>query len=128
VKDTMNRVHKLTPPAASRNRSPVSRVAGPPPTLGPRLRAIRQREGIGLRELARRLDLSPSAISQIETGKTSGTLRVVVGFDDFHLGPGDSVTDPSTTPHRLSNEGEQPVQAICVVRGRRGTQVGPDAS
>ena len=39
------------------------------PTLGPRLRAIRLRQAIGLRELARRLDLSPSSISQIETGK-----------------------------------------------------------
>src|SRR5437763_10263236 len=37
--------------------------------LGPRLRAIRLRQAIGLRELARRLDLSPSSISQIETGK-----------------------------------------------------------
>src|SRR5438309_10502824 len=37
--------------------------------LGPRLRAIRLRQGVGLRELARRLDLSPSSISQIETGK-----------------------------------------------------------
>ena len=37
--------------------------------LGPRLRAIRLAPGLGLRELARRLDLSPSAISQIETGK-----------------------------------------------------------
>jgi transcriptional regulator with XRE-family HTH domain len=227
----MNPVDKLTPSAPSRNQSHVSKIAGPPSTLGPRLRAIRQRQGIGLRELARHLDLSPSAISQIETGKMqpsvrtlyalaaefgvtvdellfeeapaadgasrmqerpalatavpglavqrsaerpaialnsgvtwerlmlwsdedvefieaiyepggasapedafvrhdghefgyvlSGTLRVVVGFDDFELGPGDSITFPSTTPHRLSNEGEEPVQAIWVVRGRRGTQ------
>ncbi len=200
--------------------------------LGPRLRAIRLRRGISLRELARRLDLSPSAISQIETGKMqpsvrtlyafvsefrvtvdevlfdqsapaadsasrsvsessaaaagpglavqravgrpaitlnsgvtwerlmfwadedvefieatyepggasspddalarhnghefgyilSGTLRVVVGFDDFTLGPGDSITFPSSTPHRLSNDGSETVRAIWVVRGRRGAQ------
>lgn len=200
--------------------------------LGPRLRAIRLRRGISLRELARRLDLSPSAISQIETGKMqpsvrtlyafvsefgvtvdevlfdpsapaadsasrsvsessaaaagpglavqravgrpaitlnsgvtwerlmfwadedvefieatyepggasspddalarhnghefgyilSGTLRVVVGFDDFTLGPGDSISFPSSTPHRLSNEGSETVRAIWVVRGRRGAQ------
>ena len=198
--------------------------------LGPRLRAIRLRRGISLRELARRLDLSPSAISQIETGKMqpsvrtlyafvsefgvtvdevlfdpsapaaesasrsvsessaaaagpglavqravgrpaitlnsgvtwerlmfwadedvefieatyepggasspddalarhnghefgyilSGTLRVVVGFDDFTLGPGDSISFPSSTPHRLSNDGGETVRAIWVVRGRRG--------
>ena len=197
--------------------------------LGPRLRAIRLAKGVGLRELARRLELSPSAISQIETGKMqpsvrtlyafasefgvtvdevlfdqartpgdgstaadaesapaqtgpgvavqradgrpaitlnsgvmwerlmfwadedvefieatyepggasspedafvrhnghefghilSGTLRVVVGFDEFLLGPGDSVTFPSSTPHRLSNDGEETVRAIWVVRGRR---------
>ena len=37
----------------------------------------------------------------------SGTLRVVVGFDEFVLGPGDSITFPSSTPHRLSNEGDR---------------------
>jgi transcriptional regulator with XRE-family HTH domain len=205
--------------------------------LGPRLRAIRLRRGISLRELARRLDLSPSAISQIETGKMqpsvrtlyafvsefgvtvdevlfdpsapaadsgsrsvsessaaagpglavqravgrpaitlnsgvtwerlmfwadedvefieatyepggasspddalarhnghefgyvlSGTLRVVVGFDDFTLGPGDSISFPSSTPHRLSNEGSETVRAIWVVRGRRGAPSPPGTS
>jgi transcriptional regulator with XRE-family HTH domain len=198
-----------------------------PSDLGPRLRAIRVARGVGLRELARRLDLSPSSISQIETGKIrpsvrtlyalasefgvtvdevlfdeppaqsgagaapvvepglaiqraddrpaiqlnsgvvwerlmfwadedvefleavyepggasspdgslvrhnghefghvlSGTLRVVVGFDAYVLGPGDSITFPSSTPHRLSNEGPETVRAIWVVRGRRGTDTG----
>jgi len=208
-------------------------VPDDPSELGPRLRAIRLREGVGLRELARRLDLSPSSISQIETGKTqpsvrtlyawasefgvtvdevlfgdsgpardggaavapapgfprpvaepaltvqraaerpaialnsgvlwerlmfwadedveflearyepggasspddsfvrhsghefgfilSGTLRVVVGFDEFVLNPGDSISFPSSTPHRLSNDGAETVRAVWVVRGRRGT-------
>jgi transcriptional regulator with XRE-family HTH domain len=199
-----------------------------PSELGTRLRAVRLRKGIGLRELARKLELSPSLISQIETGKIrpsvrtlyalasefgvttdellfehmqpadatspagpdspsaaepglavqraderaaitlqsgvtwerlgfwadedvefieatyepggasspddtfvrhsghefgfvlSGTLRVVVGFDEFVLEPGDSITFPSSTPHRLSNEGSETVRAIWVVRGRRG--------
>lgn len=198
-----------------------------PSDLGPRLRAIRVARGIGLRELARRLDLSPSSISQIETGKIrpsvrtlyalasefgvtvdevlfdqppapdlssparalvepglavqraderpaiqlnsgvrwerlmfwgdedvefleatyepggasspddslvrhnghefghvlSGTLRVVVGFDEYTLGPGDSITFPSSTPHRLSNDGPETVRAIWVVRGRRGVDI-----
>jgi transcriptional regulator with XRE-family HTH domain len=198
-----------------------------PSELGSRIRAVRTRKGIGLRELARKLELSPSLISQIETGKIrpsvrtlyalasefgvttdellfeqpqaspetpdagssaavaepglavqraaeraainlqsgvtwerlgfwadedvefieatyepggasspddtfvrhsghefgfvlSGTLRVVVGFDEFVLEPGDSITFPSSTPHRLSNEGTETVRAIWVVRGRRG--------
>jgi transcriptional regulator with XRE-family HTH domain len=202
--------------------------------LGSRLRAIRLARGIGVRELARRLDLSPSAISQIENGKVNpsvrtlyafasefavtvdemlfdqaqpsrgsaaepdasltttgpglsvqrvggrpaitlnsgvewerlmfwddedvefieatyapggasspddklvrhdghefgyiltGTLRVVVGFDDFVLGSGDSISFPSTTPHRLSNEGDETVRAVWVVRGRRGVSAGND--
>jgi transcriptional regulator with XRE-family HTH domain len=208
----------------------------PPSVLGPRLRAIRLRRGLSLRELARRLELSPSSISQIETGKMqpsvrtlyafvsefgvtvdevlfdqeqpngasasasepspavagpglavqraegrpkialnsgvtwerlmfwadedvefieatyppggssgpdhelgrhsghefgfilSGTLRVVVGFDEFELGPGDSITFPSPTPHRLSNEGSESVRAVWVVRGRRGAHPGHEGS
>jgi transcriptional regulator with XRE-family HTH domain len=38
--------------------------------VGARLRAHRERSGVGLRELARRLGVSPSAISQIETGRS----------------------------------------------------------
>jgi|SRR5438105_4445201 len=210
-------------------RLPVENPADAPAALGPRLRAIRLARGIGLRELARRLELSPSSISQIETGKMQpsvrtlyafaeelgvtvdevlfasgpvapsapppgaepaappspgpglavqravdrpaitlnsgvtwerlmfwadedvefieatyepggasgppdgfvrhnghefgcvleGTLRVVVGFDEFVLGPGDVITFPSSTPHRLSNDGTDTVRAIWVVRGRR---------
>lgn len=38
--------------------------------LGPRLRAEREARTISLRELARRLHISPSALSQIETGSS----------------------------------------------------------
>jgi len=214
-----------------KEKNPAGSMPDAPSDLGPRLREIRLRQNIGLRELARRLDLSPSSISQIETGKIrpsvrtlyslasafgvtvdevlfsepaaprdsgapvapgfprpvaepaltvqrlaerpvialnsgvvwerlmfwadedvefleatyepggasspddafvrhnghefgliqSGTLRVVVGFDEFILNPGDSISFPSSTPHRLSNEGTETVKAIWVVRGRRGT-------
>jgi transcriptional regulator with XRE-family HTH domain/quercetin dioxygenase-like cupin family protein len=203
--------------------------------LGARLRSMRQARGLGVRELARRLDVSPSAISQIETGKIqpsvrtlyalaaefgvsmnealfdeaparpdstasgeagpaaaasdpglavqradgrraismssgvrwerlmvwtdddvefmeatyepggasspndafvrhsghefglvlSGTLRVTVGFDEFLLAPGDSITFPSSTPHRLANDGDETVRAVWVVRGRRGETSAP---
>src|SRR3954468_22632183 len=58
-----------------RNPQPSGAVA--PSDLGPRLRAIRLRHGIGLRELARRLELSPSSISQIETGKIRPSVRTL---------------------------------------------------
>jgi transcriptional regulator with XRE-family HTH domain len=215
----------------------TANVADAPSDLGPRLRAIRLRQGIGVRELARRLDLAPSSISQIETGKMrpsvrtlyalasefgvtvdevlfnepppqrdggspsvgasrglpepgltvqraaerpaialnsgvrwerlmfwgdedvefleatyepggasspdrsfvrhnghefgfvlSGSLRVVVGFDEFVLEPGDSITFPSSTPHRLSNDGTETVRAVWVVRGRRGVEAAQESS
>jgi len=184
-----------------------------------RLRAERERRGISLRELARRLDISPSAISQIETGRArpsvatlwaivtelgmslddlfaqeaaaagvpapastslpvvgeaarealqlatgvrwermtadadpdvdfiwvvyeaggssspddsmirhagreyglvlSGRLEVTVGFETTVLGPGDSISFDSTTPHRLRNAGDEPVTGVWVVVGRR---------
>jgi transcriptional regulator with XRE-family HTH domain len=179
-----------------------------------RLRAERERRGIALRELARRLDMSASAISQIETGRArpsvatlwaivtelgmslddlfapatdaprartlpvvtaearealqlatgvrwermtadadpdvdfiwvryevggssspddgfirhagreyglvlSGRLEVTVGFESSVLGPGDSISFDSTTPHRLRNAGDEPVTGVWVVVGRR---------
>jgi len=203
-----------------------------PSDLGPRLRATRIAHGVGLRELARRLDLSPSSISQIETGKIrpsvktlyalasafgvtvdeilfdepsvqgqggsaptvvepgltvqraadrpaiqlnsgvrwerlmfwgdedvefleaiyepggesspadalvrhnghefghvlSGTLRIIVGFDEYVLEPGDTITFPSSTPHRLVNDGPETVRAIWVVRGRRGADAVHEAT
>jgi transcriptional regulator with XRE-family HTH domain len=45
--------------------------------LGPRLRAIRVARGLGLREVARRVELSASSISQIETGKSRPSVRTL---------------------------------------------------
>jgi transcriptional regulator with XRE-family HTH domain len=50
----------------------------------------------------------------------SGTLSVTVGFDDHVLGPGDSITFQSTTPHRLRNDGPVEVRAIWITLGRYG--------
>ena len=200
-------------------------LAGAPALdLGRRLRAERLGQGIGLREMARRLGISASALSQIETGKAqpsvsklfdivnllnisvdgllagadgrppggpraattrghegffslqrsgehetlelesgvrwcrltagsfpgveylrvtyepgacssgegsfmrhagqefgyllSGRLLVEVGFDRYELGPGDSISFPATTPHRLSNDGPSPAQAVWCILGR----------
>jgi transcriptional regulator with XRE-family HTH domain len=49
----------------------------------------------------------------------SGRLRVTVGFEDYELGPGDSVSFDSTVPHRLHNEGDETVEAVWVVLGRQ---------
>lgn len=190
--------------------------------VGVQLRARREEQQLSLRELARRLEISPSALSQIETGKSrpsvgtlyaivselrmsldelfggvapapvevarapsarkdelqahdsraklqlesgvrwerltatpdpeadflwvvyepggsssqgdgfirhsgreyglvlSGTLEVTVGFDTYEVGPGDSISFDSTTPHRLRNNGTEPVEGVWLVVGRGG--------
>ena len=57
----------------------------------------------------------------------SGTLAIEIGFDEFVLGPGDSIVFDSTRPHRLYNKGDVPVHAIWFVVGRDNDQrTGPD--
>lgn len=48
----------------------------------------------------------------------SGKLSVKIGFQEYDLAPGDSIAFDSTTPHRLFNRGDEPVQAIWFVVGR----------
>jgi transcriptional regulator with XRE-family HTH domain len=51
----------------------------------------------------------------------SGRLHVDVGFDAYVLGPGDSISFPGTTPHRLGNPGEVAARAIWCVLGRHAS-------
>ena len=56
--------------------------------VGQRLRSERERHGLSLRELARRLEISPSALSQIETGRSRpsvGTLYTIVSELEMSL-------------------------------------------
>ena len=57
----------------------------------------------------------------------SGRLEVTVGFETRVLGPGDSISFDSTTPHRLRNAGAEPVTGVWVVVGRR-SDPRPEAS
>jgi transcriptional regulator with XRE-family HTH domain len=47
----------------------------------------------------------------------SGTLTVQLGEELHILGPGDAITYDTRAPHRLSNEGDEPVRAIWYVLG-----------
>jgi mannose-6-phosphate isomerase-like protein (cupin superfamily) len=49
----------------------------------------------------------------------TGRLTVTLGFDEYELGPGSSISFDCTQPHRLSNRGEEPVEAVWWVLGRR---------
>ena len=51
----------------------------------------------------------------------SGTLTVQVAFETFELRAGDAINFPSTTPHRLYNDGPEPCTSIWVVVGRRSS-------
>lgn len=93
--------------------------AGRRDALGPQLRARRIEQGIGLRELARRLQVSPSLISQIETGKLTpsvSTLFAIVNELDISL---DQLFS--------DGEGEQGAGSADVVTGAGGAR-GPQAA
>jgi transcriptional regulator with XRE-family HTH domain len=51
----------------------------------------------------------------------SGTLDVSLGFDTYRVGPGDAISFDSSTPHRLTNNGDVPVEAVWFVHGRNHT-------
>ena len=42
----------------------------------------------------------------------SGLLEVTLGFETYRLSPGHSISFDSTRPHRLTNVGDVPVEAI----------------
>jgi transcriptional regulator with XRE-family HTH domain len=50
----------------------------------------------------------------------SGRLGVTIGFDEYELGPGSSISFDSSSPHRLRAIGNKPVRAIWTVVGRQG--------
>jgi transcriptional regulator with XRE-family HTH domain len=72
---------------ALRRKDPVT-VGPSPAEVGERLRERRKELSLSVRELARRVAVSPSLISQIENGKTSpsvGTLYAIVSEMDLSL-------------------------------------------
>jgi transcriptional regulator with XRE-family HTH domain len=57
---------------------------------------------------------------------SSGTLGVRAGFDEYELGPGDSIAFDSSSPHRLWAVGDEPVHAVWVVIGRKADRRGTE--
>ena len=52
----------------------------------------------------------------------AGRLAIHVGFEAHELGPGDSISFPATTPHRLGNHGSEPAVAVWCIIGRHPVQ------
>jgi transcriptional regulator with XRE-family HTH domain len=49
-----------------------------------------------------------------------GLLGIKIGFEEFELGPGDSIAFDAQMPHRLWTVGREPAEAIWVVLNRHG--------
>ena len=74
--------------------------------IGAALRVVREQRGLSLREVARRVGVSPSFVSQVETGKANpsvGTLYALVGV------LGTSLDDLMENGHGVVEEGRSPV-------------------
>jgi transcriptional regulator with XRE-family HTH domain len=56
----------------------------------------------------------------------SGRLGVRIGFDEYEVGPGESISFDSSSPHRLWAIGDEPAEAIWVVVGRQADPRLPD--
>lgn len=92
-----------------------------------RLRAAREERGISVRELARRLDVSPSAISQIETGRARpsvSTLYALVTELDMSLDElFDRMVEPRD-PARRSGGSAAPPPPLVRRADRRSLDLG----
>jgi transcriptional regulator with XRE-family HTH domain len=93
--------------------------------VGQRLRSERERRGLSLRELARRLEISPSALSQIETGRSRpsvGTLYAIVSELDLSLDELFGAQRPATSASRAAEAEEGGATLVQ----RRDTRKGID--
>jgi transcriptional regulator with XRE-family HTH domain/quercetin dioxygenase-like cupin family protein len=82
---------------------------GPTVQLGAALRATREGRGLSLREVARRVGVSPSFVSQVETGKANpsvGTLYSLVGVLGTTLDELMGEASPNSSP------GDEPLPAL----------------
>jgi len=94
--------------------------AAPPAPLGENLRRTRLDRGLSLRELARRLEVSPSLLSQIETGRIQPSVRTLyavvselgVSLDEvFHPENGRTdAVEPGDVPRAIDPDGQGVVQ------------------
>jgi transcriptional regulator with XRE-family HTH domain len=95
--------------------------------VGQRLRSERERHGLSLRELARRLEISPSALSQIETGRSRpsvGTLYAIVSELEMSL---DELFGSQRTPAAASRPPDAGAEeAGATLVQRRDTRKGID--
>jgi transcriptional regulator with XRE-family HTH domain len=83
----------VTPLAVPRPEAPGSPAPAAMDGLGARLKDLRQRAGLSLRELARQADVSPSLVSQIENGKSRPSVSTLYTFARLLNVPVDGLFD-----------------------------------
>src|SRR5438045_4674878 len=92
-------------------------ATSPDHNIGGRLREERDRQGLSLRKLAGRLEISPSALSQIETGRSRpsvSTLYTIVSelgisFDELFARSPQRTTSRTPTRHPRTVLGEEQI-------------------
>ena len=57
-----------------------------------------------------------------------GRLQISIGFDTYEIGPGDTIAFDCTQPHRFATVGDETVEAVWFVIGRRNTLSVDDSS
>lgn len=81
--------------------------------MGAALRTVREARGLSLREVARRVGVSPSFVSQVETGKANpsvGTLYALVGVLGTSLDDLMGDASPNGVPPALEQPSWPPVE------------------
>jgi transcriptional regulator with XRE-family HTH domain len=101
------------------------------PSLGARIRAERLRRGVSVRELARRVGVSASLVSQIETEKSQPSVSTLYGITTALGISIESVFEPPTEPPPATHaatgvvaeagagRGPTVLEALGSARGRR---------
>jgi transcriptional regulator with XRE-family HTH domain len=86
--------------------SPKSGAVDDSAQVGQRLRSAREQQGLSLREVARRLDISASALSQIETGKSRPSVKTLYAIvSELGLSMDELFANPEAKPGGPSASG-----------------------
>ena len=84
--------------------------------LGPRLKEIRMKTGISLRELARQLNVSPSFISQLENGKSQPSVATLYALAKLFSVPVDVLFENAGNPVAARRSQVTPESIVITLR------------
>jgi transcriptional regulator with XRE-family HTH domain len=98
------------------------------PPIGPRIRAERERREVTLRALARVVGVSPSLISQIETGKSQPSVSTLYGITSALGMSLEDLFDAGDDEDSAASVVTDGAAAIRYLRANRAKGVGPHVS